>query len=140
MVRYFLAVFTTAALAASAHGQGFSPAEAVKRMKLAPGFSARLVAAEPMIRQPVSISFDDRGRLWVLQYLQYPNPAGLKPVKQDQYLRTVWDRVPEPPPKGPKGADRLTILYDPDEHGVYTKSKDFINGLNLATGFCIGNG
>ena len=23
--------------------------------------------------------------------------------------RTIWDRVPEPPPKGPKGADRLTI-------------------------------
>ena len=75
-------------LVASRHGQGFSPEEAVKRMKLPDGFSATVVATEPMIRQPVSISFDDRGRLWVLQYLQYPNPAGLKPVKQDQYLRT----------------------------------------------------
>ena len=84
-------------------------------MKLPDGFSVRCVASEPMIRQPVSMSFDERGRLWVLQYLQYPNPAGLKPVKQDQYLRTIWDRVPEPPPQGPKGADRLTILYDPDE-------------------------
>ena len=39
-------------------------------------------------------------------------------MKQDQYLRTVWDRVPEPPPKGPKGADRITILrdgFDPPE-------------------------
>ena len=125
---------------APAFGQGFAPDEAVKRMQLPPGFTARVVAAEPTIRQPLSISFDERGRLWVLQYLQYPNPAGLNPVKQDQYLRTVWDRVPEPPPKGPKGADRITILFDPDGHGVYRKSKDFVTGLNLATGFCIGNG
>jgi putative membrane-bound dehydrogenase-like protein len=130
------------ALAASSSvlGQGFSPEDAVKRMQLPPGFTAKLVACEPMIRQPLSISFDEKGRMWVLQYLQYPNPAGLKAVKQDQYLRTVWDRVPEPPPKGPKGADRITICYDPDANGRYTKSKDFVTGLNMATGFCIGNG
>ena len=124
---------------AAAQG-GFSPDDAVKRMKLPEGFSVRCVAAEPMIRQPVSISFDARGRLWVLQYLQYPNYAGLKPVKQDQYLRTIWDKVPEPPPHGPKGADRLTICYDPDENGVFRKSKDFVTGLNIASGFCLGNG
>jgi putative membrane-bound dehydrogenase-like protein len=122
------------------HGQGFSPEEAVRRMQLPEGFTAKLVACEPMIRQPLSIDFDEKGRMWVLQYLQYPNPAGLKPLKQDQYLRTVWDRVPEPPPHGPKGADRITILYDPDENGRYRKSKDFVTGLNLATGFCIGHG
>ncbi len=120
--------------------QGFTPEEAVKRMQLPEGFSAKVVACEPMIRQPLSISFDEKGRMWVLQYLQYPNPAGLKPVKQDQYLRTVWDRVPEPPPKGPKGLDRITICSEPDANGRYTKSKDFVTGLNMATGFCIGGG
>ncbi|HKA06497.1 MAG TPA: PVC-type heme-binding CxxCH protein, partial [Gemmataceae bacterium] len=139
-MRTFLSLLTTLLIASSVIGQGFSPDDAVKRMQLPPGFSAKLVACEPMIRQPLSISFDEKGRMWVLQYLQYPNPAGLKPVKQDQYLRTVWDRVPEPPPKGPKGLDRITICYDPDENGRYTKSKDFVSGLNLATGFCIGNG
>ena len=123
-----------------AFAEGLTPEEAAKKMKLPPGFSVRAVAAEPMIRQPVSISFDDRGRMWVLQYLQYPNYAGLKPVKQDQYLRTIWDKVPEPPPHGPKGADRLTICFDPDENGVYRKSKDFVTGLNIASGFCLGNG
>ncbi len=123
-----------------AAAQGLTPGEAVKRMTLPEGFTVRCVTSEPLVRQPVSLSFDDRGRLWVLQYLQYPNPAGLKALKQDQYLRTVWDRVPEPPPAGPKGADRLTILYDPDEHGVYRKSRDFVTGLNMATGFCLGNG
>jgi putative membrane-bound dehydrogenase-like protein len=127
-------------LSPSLHAQGLSPQEACRRMKVPPGFSVRCVASEPMIRQPVSISFDSRGRLWVLQYLQYPNYAGLKPLKQDQYLRTVWDRVPEPPPRGPKGLDRITILFDPDEHGVYRQSKDFVTGLNIASGFCLGHG
>ncbi|VTT97126.1 l-sorbosone dehydrogenase : Putative membrane-bound dehydrogenase OS=Singulisphaera acidiphila (strain ATCC BAA-1392 / DSM 18658 / VKM B-2454 / MOB10) GN=Sinac_6954 PE=4 SV=1: Cytochrom_C: ThuA [Gemmataceae bacterium] len=128
------------ALAATASAQGYSPDEAVKRMKLPDGFSARCVAHEPMVRQPVSISFDTRGRMWVLQYLQYPNYAGLKALKQDQYLRTVWDKTPEPPPRGPKGADKITILFDPDEHGVFRKSKDFLTGLNIASGFCLVRG
>jgi len=136
-----LATLSIGILTASvASAQGFTPEEAAKRMKLPEGFSARCVASEPMIRQPVSISFDNRGRMWVLQYLQYPNYAGLKPLKQDQYLRTIWDKFPEPPPHGPKGADKITILYDPDEHGVFSKSKDFVTGLNIASGFCLGNG
>jgi putative membrane-bound dehydrogenase-like protein len=109
-------------------------------MKVPPGFEVRLVASEPMVRQPVTISFDDRGRIWVVQYLQYPTPAGLKAIKVDQYLRTTYDRVPDPPPKGPKGADRITILEDPDENGRYRKSRDFVTGLNLASGMCLGNG
>jgi putative membrane-bound dehydrogenase-like protein len=133
-----LALPICASFASSA--DALTPEEAVKRFKLPDGFSVRAVATEPMIRQPVSMSFDARGRLWVLQYLQYPHYAGLKPVKQDQYLRTVYDKVPDPPPHGPKGADRLTILYDPDENGVFRKSKDFVTGLNIASGFCIGNG
>jgi hypothetical protein len=68
-----------------ARGQGFAPEEAVRRMTVADGFSVNLVAAEPMVRQPVAIDFDERGRLWVVQYLQYPNPAGLKRVHVDRY-------------------------------------------------------
>ncbi len=127
-------------LAAVALAGGLAPEEAVKRMKAADGFRAKLVAAEPLVRQPVTMTFDDRGRMWVLQYLQYPNPAGLKPVEVDQYLRTKYDRVPEPPPKGPKGADRVTILDDPDADGRYRKAKDFVGGLNLASGMCLGHG
>jgi hypothetical protein len=126
--------------ASSAWAQGFSPEEAVKRMKVADGLQVKLIASEPLIRQPVTMSFDDRGRLWVIQYLQYPNPAGLKAVKVDQWLRTVYDRIPEPPPKGPRGADRITILEDPDENGRFRKAKDFVTGLNLASGMCIGHG
>src|SRR6185369_18024713 len=86
---------------------GLAPQDALRHMKVADGFEVALVAHEPEIRQPLSVTFDERGRMWVIQYLQYPAPAGLKPVSVDQYLRTKYDRVPEPPPRGPKGADRI---------------------------------
>jgi putative membrane-bound dehydrogenase-like protein len=76
----------------------------------------------------------------VIQYLQYPNPAGLKRVRVDRYSRTVYDRIPDPPPRGPKGADRITILEGMNEEGRATKVKDFVTGLNLATGLAFGHG
>jgi putative membrane-bound dehydrogenase-like protein len=36
--------------------------------------------------------------------------------------------------------DRITILEDPDGEGRYRKAKDFVNGLNLASGMAIGHG
>jgi putative membrane-bound dehydrogenase-like protein len=123
-----------------AWAQGFPPEEAVGRMKVPDGFHVKLAACEPEVRQPVSMSFDDRGRLWVIQYLQYPTPAGLKPVQVDQYLRAVYDRVPEPPPRGPRGADKITIFEDVHGDGRYRRVKDFVTGLNLASGMAIGHG
>jgi putative membrane-bound dehydrogenase-like protein len=115
-----------------------SPQDALKHMKVTDGFSVKLVASEPEIRQPLSVSFDARGRMWVIQYLQYPTPAGLNPVSVDQYLRTQYDRVPEPPPRGPKGTDRITICEDTNGDGRFDKFKDFVSGLNLASGLALG--
>lgn len=129
-----------ALLISSVLGQGYTPPDAVKRMKVPDEFQVKLVASEPEIRQPVTMSFDDRGRMWVIQYIQYPTPAGLKAVKVDKYLRTVYDRIPEPPPRGPKGVDRITILEDPDGEGRFRKAKDFVKDLNLASGMAIGHG
>jgi putative membrane-bound dehydrogenase-like protein len=131
-----------AALCSATEGPGAvpSPAEALKRMRVADGFEVKLVASEPHIRQPVTMSFDARGRIWIVQYLQYPNPAGLTAVSVDQYLRTKYDRVPEPPPRGPKGADKITICEDTDGDGVADKFIDFVAGLNLASGMALGYG
>jgi putative membrane-bound dehydrogenase-like protein len=121
-------------------GQGYRPEDAPRRMTVPPAFRVTLAAAEPLVRQPVAIDFDDQGRLWVIQYLQYPNPAGLKRVQVDRYSRTVYDRVPEPPPHGPRGADRLTILDDLDASGRARRARDFVAGLNLASDFAFGHG
>jgi putative heme-binding domain-containing protein len=115
-----------------------APADAAKSIRVAEGLEIQLFASEPLVRQPVSISFDHRGRLWVLQYIQYPNPNGLNPTAVDQYLRTKYDRVPEPPPHGPKGNDRITILEDTDGDGRADLAKDFLGGLNLAAGMALG--
>ncbi|HYH66291.1 MAG TPA: PVC-type heme-binding CxxCH protein [Urbifossiella sp.] len=113
---------------------GISPPEAARRMAPADGLAVRVFAAEPDVRQPIFVKCDDRGRVWTIQYLQYPNPAGLKRVAVDRWSRTVYDRVPEPPPKGPRGADRVTICEDTDGDGTADRFKDFVAGLNLCTG------
>ncbi len=143
---WLLATLTSFLLAQGANAQqanqtgGFTPDEAVRRMVVPQGFHIEVFASEPMVRQPVTACFDERGRLWVIEYLQYPNPAGLKPVKVDQYLRTEYDRVPEPPPHGPRGADRIKILEDTDGDGKADKATIFAEGLNLASGLAVGHG
>lgn len=119
---------------------GFPPQAAAERMVLPSGFHADVYASEPDIRQPIAACFDERGRMWVVEYLQFPNPAGLTPVTRDVYLRTVYDKIPLPPPKGVKGADRIKILEDTDGDGKADKTTTFVDGLNLASGVAVGRG
>ena len=49
------------------------PAEAPRHMTLPEGFTATLFAGEPDVVQPIAMTFDDRGRLWVAECLSYPN-------------------------------------------------------------------
>lgn len=126
--------------AGAAPAQGHAPGEAAARMTLPEGLEAVLVAAEPDVRQTIFVKCDDRGRLWTIQYLQYPNPAGLERVAVDRWSRTTYDRTPEPPPHGPRGADRITICEDHDGDGHADAFHDFIDGLNLVTGIEFGHG
>jgi len=132
-----LLIAVTTSLACS---QGYAPQEAEKHFTTAQDLAATLFASEPQVRQPIFVKCDDRGRLWTIQYLQYPNPAGLERVKVDRWSRTVYDRVPEPPPRGPRGADKITILEDTNGDGRADRFKDFLDGLNLATGVEFGHG
>ncbi|MBX3420774.1 MAG: c-type cytochrome [Pirellulaceae bacterium] len=137
----FLAGIVGCLLACSALvAQDRAAEAALRRMETVPELQVSLVASEPLVRQPVAIEFDDRGRLWVIQYLQYPNPEGLQRIEVDRYSRTKYDRVPEPPPHGPRGADRITILEDRDGDGVMDQGRDFVSGLNLASGLAFGHG
>lgn len=116
------------------------PRDTISKLKVPDGLEVQLVASEPAIRQPVCINFDERGRIWVVQYLQYPFPAGLKIVKYDEHLRAVFDKVPPPPPNHIPGADKVTILEDQDNDGYFETSKDFVTGLNIATSALPGRG
>src|SRR5689334_9122149 len=59
----------------SAPGPALSPQEALKKMQVPPGFRVELVASEPDIVNPVAMTFDERGRIWITESLEYPKKA-----------------------------------------------------------------
>jgi len=123
-----------------AKNKPLSPAEAVLQFKVPADLEVEVAVAEPAVRQPVFFNFDERGRLWVMQYLQYPSPAGLKMVSRDRYYRVVYDKVPPPPPNHFLGKDRISIHEDSQGTGRYDRHSTFVDGLNIATAFARGRG
>ena len=117
-----------------------SPQEAEATFVVPDDLEYQLVLSEPEITQPLFMTWDERGRMWVIQYRQYPEPAGLKMLSRDVYLRSVYDKVPLPPPHGTRGRDRISIHEDTDGDGVYDKHKTFIDGLNIASSVAVGRG
>ncbi|MCX6858487.1 MAG: c-type cytochrome [Verrucomicrobia bacterium] len=115
-------------------------AEAVKQFKLRSDLAIDLMASEPEVEQPLYASWDSKGRLWVTMYRQYQFPAGLKIVSYDQHLRAKFDKVPLPPPRGEKGADKITVFEDTDGDGFFDKHEDVITGLNIASAALHGMG
>ena len=123
-----------------AKAPALSPTEAVRHFQVAEDLQWEQVLAEPTITQPVFLNFDERGRMWVVEYRQYPSPAGLKMISRDSVWRAVYDRVPPPPPHHFKGADRITIHEDTDGDGTFDSHKTFIDGLNIVTSVERGRG
>jgi putative membrane-bound dehydrogenase-like protein len=97
-----------------------APAEAQKHFKVPEGFEVRLFAAEPDVINPVAMSFDEKGRLWVVELYEYP-----------------YER---PKDGARKGRDRVICLEDPDGSGRATKRTVVVEDLWLATAVCWGNG
>ncbi len=96
---------------------GLPPLEAAEAMSAPAGFSVKLLAAEPDVRQPIAFCFDDRGRLWVAECYAYP-----KKVPADQ------------------ARDRILIFEDTDGDHVLDSRKVFKEGLNLVSGLAVGFG
>lgn len=116
------------------------PQEAVKKFKHRSDVAIDLMAHEPIVEQPLYVSWDSKGRMWVTQYRQYQFPAGLKIVSYDQHLRAKFDKVPLPPPRGDKGADKITVFEDTDGDGFFDRHEDVITGLNIASAALHGMG
>lgn len=114
--------------------------DAVKKFNVRNGFELEVAASEPAVAQPLFVSWDSRGRMWVVQYRQYQYPAGLKVIRFDQHLRAVFDKVPDPPPMGTPGLDKITVHEDTDGDGTYDKHKEVLSNLNIATSVQVGNG
>lgn len=97
-------------------GPALSPAEAAKKMTVPEGFTVEVVASEPDIVNPVAMTFDEKGRTWITESLEYPR-------------------------KSPgKGRDRVKILEDTDADGRADKFSVFAEGLNIPSGIAVGHG
>src|SRR5688572_16666411 len=54
-----------------------SPEEAIEKMRIAEGFEVKLVASEPLVQTPVALTFDENGRIWVVEMTGYmPDTTG----------------------------------------------------------------
>src|SRR5688572_10345979 len=73
-MRYLLSACLLFVASTLLHAQDspLSPPEAVKRMTVPEGFRVRLYAAEPHVLNPIAMTLDDRGRLWVIESHSYP--------------------------------------------------------------------
>ena len=116
------------------------PTEAAKTFTTPDDLVIEQVLCEPAVAQPLFTTFDERGRMWVVQYLQYPFPAGLKILSEDKFLRATYDKVPPPPPNHFVGADKITIHEDTNGDGTFDTQKTFVEGLNIVTSLAFGRG
>jgi len=110
-------MYGPALMAQKDYAKGQSPQEALKALQLPGGFKAELIASEPDLVQPIAFTFDERGRIWVVEGNSYPKP------------REVG-----------AGQDRIKILEDKDGDGVFETKKIFCEGLNLVSGIELGFG
>ncbi len=91
-------------------------ADALETFTLPKGYEIELFASEkefPDLANPVQISFDNKGRLWVATMPSYPHyrPGDQRP------------------------ADKLIILEDTDGDGKADKQTNFLDDLHLPIGF-----
>ena len=94
-----------------------SPEDSQKHIQLPEGFKAELYAAEPNIINPIAFTWDERGRLWVVQSQDYPH--GLA---------------------NDVGGDRITICEDTTGDGRADTFTDFATEQNLTTGITLVKG
>ena len=95
----------------------FSPEDSMKFIQVPGEFRLELFASEPDIIKPIAFSFDERGRLWVIETLDYPNE----------------------PLKGHPGDDKIKILEDTNGDGRADKVTVFADRLNIPTSMAFAN-
>lgn len=95
-----------------------SAEESLKWFQLDDGLRIELAACEPEIVDPVTVRFDEAGRMWVAEYRDYPNP----------------------PAAGEKPKSRIKLLEDRDGDGRYETAHVFADELLFCNGLQPWNG
>ncbi len=110
---------TTAKELKTSNAPFLNPEEAVAKMDIPEGFDVSIYAAEPDIGEPIAITFDAKGRIWVLENYNYIDRRSHKVEEQ---------------------LTRIQIFEDTDGDGVHDTKKLFTDKLTFSSGIAIGFG
>ena len=91
--------------------------DAVATWKVKKGFQMQLEANEPQVRSPIAVSYDENGRMFVVEMIDYSEMRDAKPH-----------------------LGRISMLEDKDGDGVYETSTVFADDLPWPTGVICANG
>lgn len=91
------------------------PAESMKHFVHPTDFELKLFVSEPQIKRPICMNWDERGRLWIAESVDYPNNRG-------------------------EGNDRIVICEDTKGTGVADKFTVFADKLSIPTSFTFAHG
>ncbi len=99
------------------HYPAVEPAAAIATWKVKSGFTLQLAAHEPQVRDPIAICYDERGRMFVCEMIDYSERR---------------DEIPH--------LGRVSVLEDKDGDGYYETSRVFADNLPWPTGLIWANG
>src|SRR4051812_10537673 len=94
------------------------PGESIKHLAVFPEFQKSLFASEPDIFKAIWMTWDERGRLWIAETIDYPNNM-------------------QPPGEG---HDQIKICEDTDGDGKADKFTVFADKLSVPTSFVFARG
>ena len=132
VMRALFAAFAVSTVAGAGQAEPFprtkplEPAEAVKAFRVQDGFRLELLAAEPLVTDPVAAAYDEDGRLYVVEMIDYPHVNG-----QRQAIR---ENTADPP------IGRVRLLIDRDGDGVFDEGHIFAEKLSWPTGVAVWKG
>lgn len=97
------------------------PQAAAKSFHVLDGFELQLIAAEPLVTDPVALTYDADGRAYVCEMNDYPytDKAAHKPSQENPTDQSIG---------------RVRLLTDTDGDGVFDKATVFAEGLSWPTG------
>lgn len=120
LVSPFAATFTGAPEPASTTPSPATPAAQQKTFSLPPGFEIELVASEDHgVGKPVTVAWDDAGRLWTITALEYPLDGNEQPAE----AKALYERG---------GADKILVFDSP--YGAPRQPRVFADNLAMPMG------
>lgn len=97
------------------------PQNAAKTFHVLDGFEMQLIAAEPLVTDPVAITYDEDGRAYVCEMNDYP-------YTDKEHHKHAQENPTD------QAIGKVRLLTDTDGDGIFDKATVFAEGLSWPTG------